>query len=459
MLTVPIRGRETFDYSNNNGVREIGRGCARFETMWTRAGTDSIHAYRDPSSIYAIAIADGVKKIKEIKDAERFDYSSRARQPERGQILLLRNINGYYAALKIISVKSAGHNDSVDEVRFDYVILSDGGRDFSMIEDVQVTDETFSKRVLLVGAGFARNWGGMLASEVHKSLSSHPTVQERPAIRKLLLEENSFEVALEKVRSGKFEDQDQAAIEEAIISAFEQMDGHYRNPNSPVLGVSINDFIGRFCPGPVGIGTGYVFSLNQDLLLERIYGTQVDRQQFTLPGVTWPERRPDGPAGALPIPRATISDLVDIDAPRLTNNFNLIKLHGSINWLSSLDSPPMVMGTRKTLMIGNVPLLAWYHEVFEEVLSDGDVRLLVIGYGWADEHINEAIAAAVKNHGLRVFSWNPTEPVGLLNGRPFGDEIEKGLMGYATRNLTEVMPPTPQNPGSSEYDRIVAAFF
>ena len=456
---MPITGRVIFDYSNNNGVREIGRGCARFETMWTRAGTDSIHAYHDPSSIDAIAIADGVKNIKEIKDAARFDYSSRWRQPQRRQILILKNQDGYYAALKILSVKSAGYNSDVDEVRFDYVILSDGGRDFSMIENLQVTDETFSKRVLLVGAGFAKNWGGMLASEVHKSLFSHPSVQERPATRKLLLEETSFEVALEEVRRGKYEHQDQAAIEEAIISAFEQMDGRYRNPNSPVPGASINDFIARFCPGPVGRGTGYVFSLNQDLLLERIYGTQVDRQPFRLPGVTWPERRPDGSAGALPIPPATISDLVDIEAPHLTNSFNLIKLHGSINWLSSPDSPPMVMGTRKTLMIGNVPLLAWYHQVFEEVLSDGDVRLLVIGYGWADEHINEAIAAAVKNHGLRVFSWNPTKPADLLNGRPFGDAIEKGLMGYATQNLTEVMPPAPQNPGSPEYDRIVAAFF
>ena len=454
-----IRGRETFDYSNDNGVREIGRGSARFETMWTRAGSDSIHAYNDPLSIDAIAIADDVKNIKEIKDAARFNYSSRMRQPKRGQILLLRNLHGYYAALKILSVKSARHNDGVDEARFDYVILSDGGRDFSMIEDIQVTDKTFSKRVLLVGAGFAKNWGGMLACEVHKSLSSHPAVQERPAIRKLLLEETSFEVALEKARSGKFENQDQAAIEEAIISAFEQMDGHYRKPTHPVLGASINDFIGRFCPGPVGTGTGYVFSLNQDLLLERIYGTQVDRQPFRLPGVTWPERRPDGPAGALPIPPATISDSVDIEAPHLTNNFNLIKLHGSINWRSSPDFPSMVMGTRKTLMIGNVPLLAWYHQVLEEVLSDGNVQLLVIGYGWADEHINEAIAAAVQNHGLRVFSWNPTKPVDLLNGRPFGDAIQKGLMGHATQNLAEVMPPTPQNPRSPEYNRIVAEFF
>ena len=427
--------------------------------MWTRAGSDSIHAYKNPPSIDAIAIADGVKNIKEIRDAARFNDSSRARQPRRGQILLLRNRGGYYAALKILSVKSAGHNDGVDEVRFDYVILSDGGRDFSMVEDVQVTDETFSKRVLLVGAGFAKNWGGMLASEVHKSLFSHRAVQKRPAIKKLLREETSFEVALEEVRRGKYKDQDQAAIEKAISSAFKQMDGHYQNPNPPIPRASIKDFIGKFCLGPVGTGTGYVFSLNQDLLLEKIYGTQVDRQRFTLPGVIWLEQRPDGPAGALPIPPATISDLVDIDAPRLTNNFNLIKLHGSINWLSSPDSPSMVMGTRKTLMIGDVPLLAWYHQVFEEVLSDGDVRLLVIGYGWADEHINEAIAAAVKHHGLRVFSWNPTEPVDLLKGRPFGDAIKKGLMGHATQNLTEVMPPTPQEPGSPEYNRIVAAFF
>ena len=254
---MPIRGRVIFDYSNNNGVREIGRGSALFETMWTRGGIDSIYAYNDPPSIDAIAIAIDVENIKEIRDAARFNYSSRARHIKRGQILLLRNRDGYYAALKILSVKSAGYNSNVDEVRFDYVILSDGGRDFSMIEDVQVTDETFSKRVLLVGAGFARNWSGILASEVRESLSSHPAVQERPAIRKLLREETSFEVALEKVRRGKYEDQDQAAIEEAIISAFEQMDGHYRNPNPPVLSARINDFIGRFCPGPVERGTGY----------------------------------------------------------------------------------------------------------------------------------------------------------------------------------------------------------
>ena len=448
-----------FDYSNDNGVRVIGTGSALFETMWGQRGIDSIYAYNDRPSIDEIAIADGVENIQKIKDAARFNYSSRQRYLKRGQILLLRNIYGYYAAIKILNVKSAEYNDGVDEVRFYYVILPDGGRDFSMVEDVPVTDETFSKRVLLVGAGFARNWGGMLASEVRESLSSHRAVQERPAIKELLLEETSFEVALEKVRSGQFENQDQAAIEEAIISAFEQMDGRYRNLNPPVLGASINDFIGRFCPGPVGVGTGYVFSLNQDLLLERIYGTQLYRQQLTLPGVIWLEQRPDGPAGALPIPPATISDSVDIDAPHLTNKFNLIKLHGSINWRSSPDFPSMVMGTRKTLMIGNVPLLAWYHQVFEEVLSDGDVRLLVIGYGWADEHINEAIAMAVKNHGLRVFSWDPTEPVDLLKRRPFGDAIAKGLMGYATQNLTEVMPPTPQNPGSLEYDRIVAEFF
>ena len=310
---MPIRGRETFDYSSNDGVRKIGTGSALFETMWTRADENSIYAYSYPKSIDAIAIADDVTNIKEIKDAARFDYSSHWRQPQRGQILLLRNEGKYYAALKILSVKSVGYNDKVDEVCFDYVILPDKKPDFSMIEDVRFTDETFSKRVLLVGAGFAKNWGGMLANEVHKSLFRHPIVQENSAINKLLLKETSFEVALEEVRKGKHKKQDQTAIEEAIISAFEQMDGRYRNPNPPVLGASINDFIGRFCPGPVGRGTGYVFSLNQDLLLERIYGTQVDRQQFTLPGVIWLEQRPDGPAGALPIPPATISDSVGIE--------------------------------------------------------------------------------------------------------------------------------------------------
>ncbi len=453
-----IRGKVTFDYDSADGIYEIGSGDALFETDWSRAGGDAIYAYNDAPSIESIALAVGASEISEVRDAARFDYSSRSRSPREGQILLLRNVHGLYAALKIRDVKSAGHSDSVDEITFDYVILDDGSRNFSEITDIEVIDASFSRRVLLVGAGFSRNWGGFLASEVGGRILAHPEVVERTNLRELILREPSFEDALEKTRTGLFETEDAAAMEAAIKTAFDEMDSEYKNPTPPVLGATINDFIGRFCPGAVGIGTGYVFSLNQDLLFERIYGTQVQTQSLTTPGVRWSARPPHFPAAAEPIPSASPID-PSVDAIQLLQNFNLIKLHGSVNWRSTDGSEAMVMGRRKPLTIARSPLIGWYHQVFERVLFSGDVRLMVIGYGWGDEHINEPIAEAVRNYGLQVYSWDPSHPRDLLQNMTRRDDILGGITGVFTRPMTEVMPHTPTNPGSAYYDGIVRDFF
>ena len=321
-----------------------------------------------------------------------------------------------------------------------------------------VIDGSFSKRVLLVGAGFSRNWGGLLANEVAGRIMAHPAVKARPQLRPLILHEPTFEDALETSRSGPFEAADAAAMETAIKAAFDDMDADYRDPNPPVLGATVNDFVGRFCPGPVGIGTGYVFSLNQDLLLERIYGTIVTRQKLSIPGITWRDRPPLFPAGAQAIPLASLVDL-SAGEPPLLRNFNHIKLHGSINWRSSDGSSSMVMGRRKPQIIARFPLIDWYHQVFEQVLFSGDVRLMVIGYGWGDEHINDPIAEAVQNCGLQIYSWNPQHPRDMLARRHRGDHILRGIMGFSIRPLTEVMPNDPMNSGSAHYDGIVRDFF
>lgn len=321
-----------------------------------------------------------------------------------------------------------------------------------------VIDGSFSKRVLLVGAGFSRNWGGLLAAEVAGRIMAHPAVKARPLLTPLILHEPSFEDALEKSRAGPFEAADAVAVETAIKATFDEMDADYKNSNPPVLGATINDFIGRFCPGAVGIGTGYVFSLNQDLLLERIYGTIVTRQKLAIPGITWLDRPPLFPAGAALIPSASLVDPL-AGEPQLLRNFNHIKLHGSINWRSTDGSSSMVMGRRKPQIIARFPLIDWYHRVFEQVLFSGEVRLMVIGYGWGDEHINEPIAEAIRHHGLRVYSWNRQHPKDMLAGRSRGDDILRGIMGFSIRPLTEVMPNDPMNSGSAHYDGIVRDFF
>lgn len=125
-----LRGRVAFDYSNNNKRFTIGEGHFLFETRWSKASNSAIHAYNDPPSIAAIALAKGAVAIADIHNATAFDYSSRTRTPRTGEIVIWRNTNGLYAATKIISIKDDTRGASADELTFEYVIL-DGGADFS----------------------------------------------------------------------------------------------------------------------------------------------------------------------------------------------------------------------------------------------------------------------------------------------------------------------------------------
>jgi len=52
-----LTGTVVFDYSNNNGRYVVGSGDMAFETAWSGGSSVSIHAYSDPPSIRAIALA------------------------------------------------------------------------------------------------------------------------------------------------------------------------------------------------------------------------------------------------------------------------------------------------------------------------------------------------------------------------------------------------------------------
>jgi len=125
-----LRGKASFDYSNNNGKYTIGDGFFLFETAWSTRNYESIYAYNDPDSIDTIALAKGVNEISEITDATVFDDSSRARTVNKGQVLVLRNVNGIYAAVKVLHIKET-RKDEVDEIAFEYVIQSNGTANFA----------------------------------------------------------------------------------------------------------------------------------------------------------------------------------------------------------------------------------------------------------------------------------------------------------------------------------------
>jgi hypothetical protein len=112
-----------------------------------------------------------------------------------------------------------------------------------------------------------------------------------------------------------------------------------------------------------------------------------------------------------------------------SGNSFLIKLHGSYNWKSSDGSRAMVIGRGKTEQIKNEPLLEYYFDIFRKVLSQNQRRLLVIGYGFGDEHINSVIADAVVNHSLKIYILSPESP------KKFKEKLCEGCKTVETINI------------------------
>jgi hypothetical protein len=123
-----------FDYSNHNGRYRIGQGVYEFETAWSKGSDVAIYCYNDPPSIRGVALAPLGASVADIRDVGALDYTSRVRMPRTGQVVVLENFNGFFAALEIGEIKDDTRHDDRDELAFDYWILRDGGRDFSVVE-------------------------------------------------------------------------------------------------------------------------------------------------------------------------------------------------------------------------------------------------------------------------------------------------------------------------------------
>jgi hypothetical protein len=284
-------------------------------------------------------------------------------------------------------------------------------------------------------------------------------------MRELLLEESSFEVALAKVQTEPFTRVDSQEFEQALLDAFVAMDREIARVNRD-HGVNIykvQDLLFGFW-GQRGqnVDAGYMFTLNQDLWPERhIYNDLVyGAASPSLPGL---QRRPNQPLFTTdigPYGEAFVMQPVANPAAQahLRRCFNVIKLHGSFNWRTTGGRNELVIGTDKGDRIAASPLLSWYWEIFKRVLSAGSVRILVVGYGFGDNHVNAAIADAIEHHGLTLFIWDTGANLkDRVLASPHGPSIWKGLLSTATRPMSEVFPSNQAETG--EYRRIRDTLF
>jgi hypothetical protein len=318
-----------------------------------------------------------------------------------------------------------------------------------------------SQHLLLTGAGFSKNWGGWLATEAFEYLLGVPELQQSPEVMGLLWDHHrtgGFEGALAALQTAAKQSPDPykpqlVILQAAVRKMFADMNAAFLG-RSVALGPGAAEFLVRF---------DAIFTLNQDMLLERRYSHS---GQFPAGG------GPKGWSGAtLPGVRSPFTNF-DPDPVRWQNERwrvepelpkpgvgpqPIFKLHGSSQWYRDDDQDGvLVLGGAKAGAIASDPLLRWYLEEFERRLMQPDTRLMVIGYSFLDDHINRIIRAAGKKglkvfvvdpRGLNVWTTRPNDPI-----QPGDNNLRDMLIG-ASRSLFQAL-----SEGSAEYGKFQRFF-
>lgn len=293
--------------------------------------------------------------------------------------------------------------------------------------------------ILLTGAGFTNNFQGFLAKEMWELIFNSEEVRMHPRIHKITSSDYDYESIYYRILSdSKYEPEEKKAIKDAIYNTYQRLDDTIRtvtDANHPLSIHPVNEMI-EFFSSEKG-GSGYFFTLNQDLFIERRYKF---RALLTQPLPNTCRINLVGDQTKLPLDPRDFKTLpskeeLDKEKTKLISESRLryIKLHGSFNWYSFDGSQMMVIGKDKKDQMFREPLLSWYFELFKNVLYQDETRLFVIGYSFMDEHINEVIANSMNDYDLQlciILSTVHGELKQKLENLKYGSLILKKIKNY-----------------------------
>jgi len=306
------------------------------------------------------------------------------------------------------------------------------------------------KHILLLGAGFSRNWDGWLSNELIGDLLTR--ISDDKELASFLQKAKNFEEVLLFSKGnavcGWTPDRYQKYMD-AIKASFNAMNSSYLQRNFEFcnnINRSINRFLGKF---------DVIFTLNQDLLLEMNYNvSELPNISPTFPGIRPP---PNWRIGSREQSQLDDVWILSNDFSYPVNSQPIFKLHGSVNWLNDDDKELLVMGNNKIEDIEQSPLLTHYTKEFRMILSQEDVRLMVIGYSFQDLHINQIITDAWKKNKFSMYLVDPLgaklfkDPAIANNHREIMECIQ--LLGISTRLLSDTF-----GKDQLEYEKLLRFF-
>ncbi|NVM53143.1 MAG: SIR2 family protein [Candidatus Helarchaeota archaeon] len=307
-----------------------------------------------------------------------------------------------------------------------------------------------TEKILFTGAGFTHNFGAPLAKGMWYLIFNHEQVQAEPRVKNMLLKNIDYESTYYSIMESDYDENEKSAIRLAVAAAYEKLDNIVRNwgfrPDSPypVNIYKVQKLIDIFSRVNK---KGFFFTINQDIFVERHY---YNGQRPIIPGIQhkqeWFSSLFNTTLKQKDYSQLPTKNYIDSNKEKILSisNFFYIKLHGSQNWLSSTGNQQMVIGRGKAKQLSKEPLLSWYFEIFKDVILQQNRSLLIIGYGFRDNHINRIISEAVEKHDLKIYIISP-QPIEFfkkaMNKSKYRRKILIGLSGYYPYTLLQMFPP------------------
>ena len=118
----------------------------------------------------------------------------------------------------------------------------------------------YPEHILLTGAGFTKNFGGLLAKEMWSKIFNHSQAVNFPRIKELLCNDLDYESIYHKIINGNFSDSKKTFINDAIFTAYKSLDEictewiYRKDAPYPVNIYGVNKLIERFYDSSKNIG-------------------------------------------------------------------------------------------------------------------------------------------------------------------------------------------------------------
>jgi len=297
-----------------------------------------------------------------------------------------------------------------------------------------------NNNILLLGAGFSRNWGGWLADEVLEYLLGSKEINADIYLREKLYQykQMGFEKALGEIQLECLSDPSeknkkrQKEFSDAVSQMFKDMRKPYANNQMQFEWTADIDYQVR----PFLIKFNTIFTLNQDFLLEQLLSPEIQRK-LVKPYLSELQKPLNDDINTLPIYSSNIDNEIKINSSMLP----YYKLHGSYDWIDNHGGTDalMVMGGGKAETIKLHPVLRKYQQQFCDSLSKPSTRLMIIGYSFRDEHINKQLtnaATAIENN-LKIYIIDP-KGIDVISDENIKQSLHPTLIGASRRPLKEI---------------------